>query len=276
MQFMDRLFLVLFLLMTLFAGRADDDLYLADLSGGNMELQKIFSSGHVEKLALLPENRDVVIENMQPGEWKEKTSVFFAAAESFCPVDEREVNSEVFALLPVVVLVSKDNPVENISVSDLQRIYSGKIGNWQRLDGANSKLYYAGCAGERGVLRAFQTLVMKQKLFAAEKQVVNEIAPGFIDCGGQPGAAALLKMQNGVIVFGSYELADKNVGEYKVLKINGIYPDCKNILSGCYPLVVKYLLWYRKNAPAAYKKAVLDFLLAQAAAGKKLLAPKGK
>ena len=270
---MDKLFLMLFLLLTLWAGRADEVLYIADLSGGNMELQKFFGTGHVEKLLQLAGNRDAVIENMLPGEWSSKSSGVPAVAESFCPVDEKSVNADVFALLPVVVLVSKDNPLENISVSDLQRIYSGKVGNWQRLGGANAKLYYAGCSGEQGVLRAFKTLVMKQNLFAAEKQVLNESAPGFIDCGGKNGAAALLKMQKGVIVFGSYELASGNAGDHKVLKINGVYPDKKSILSGRYPLVVKYLLLHRKNSSCAYKKAILDFLISRSVVSKKLLSP---
>ncbi len=233
---------------------------LADTSDGNMDIQKYFTAAQGTKAGLLPENLDIAIKNIAGSRWAQTSGFQVAAVESFLPADREKFNCDVFALVPVILAVSSDNPLEDISVEDLKRIYSGKIGSWQRLGGKNIKLYYAGSSGEKSVFRAFKALVMEQDLFAAEKSIQNEIAPGFIDCGDVAGAAALLKIQPGIIVFGSHQLATDDTKSYKILKINGVYPAREHIVSGRYPLVAAHCLLSRKNVEIPHKNEVLAFL----------------
>ncbi|MBL4806757.1 MAG: substrate-binding domain-containing protein [Rhodobacteraceae bacterium] len=68
----------------------------------------------------------------------------------------------VIAIDPVVVIVNEDNPVQQISMTDLDRIYSGQVVNWSRLGGPNAPIVVYGREDGSGLAEAFD-----QAIFAA-------------------------------------------------------------------------------------------------------------
>ncbi len=68
--------------------------------------------------------------------------------------------SRVLALDGIVPVVSPSNPVRNISLSNIARIFTGEIQNWSELGGVDAPIYRHLRAPNSGLLQAFEDIVM--------------------------------------------------------------------------------------------------------------------
>ncbi|CFX54608.1 putative OmpA/MotB domain protein [Candidatus Filomicrobium marinum] len=70
-------------------------------------------------------------------------------------------HEHVLALDGLVVLVSPDNPVVAISITDLARVFAGEITDWSELGGREGAINLYAPADGSGTLDTFQTLVLE-------------------------------------------------------------------------------------------------------------------
>ncbi|MBI5203417.1 MAG: phosphate ABC transporter substrate-binding protein [Nitrospirae bacterium] len=155
----------------------------------------------------------------------------------------------------LVFIVHKTNPASNISIEDVRAIYAGKITNWKKLKGKDApiKIFISRPRkGLSGVEASTKALVLKgldpvetpNTLSLASsgivEQMVEETADGFATTG--------------------FTSARKR--DVKMLKIKGVYPTSKNIISKNYPLKRPlFILMPKKPRPEA--KKFVDFVLSR-------------
>jgi len=130
-----------------------------------------------------------------------------------------------------VFFVNSRNPAENLSVHEIQQIYSGEISNWREVGGGNDTIRAFQRPDESGS----QTML---------KQIMGDVplAPALLDevfdtmIGMYERVASYRNYRNSLGYSFLYYIRDM-IGENKVkfLSIDGIAPTPENIRSGAYP-----------------------------------------
>lgn len=141
---------------------------------------------------------------------------------------ERRVKMDPVAWDALVVLVHKTNPVNDISIANLRKVFEGKITNWKQLGGKNAPIQLFYRKGKySGVGRTVRELIFHNydKDFTKKATVVKSSGP--LEKGIQGKAV------NGIGVSGISSARKRKV---KILKIEGKKPTYENIKNGSYLL----------------------------------------
>ena len=75
--------------------------------------------------------------------------------------DEEKANGLVETVLAydgIAIIVNNDNPVTNISLEDLTKVYTGEITNWKELGGSDSEIVLIGREAGSGTRDGFETI----------------------------------------------------------------------------------------------------------------------
>ena len=156
-----------------------------------------------------------------------------------------------------VFFVNSKNPLENITIKQIQDIYSGNITKWDELNVSGF-----------GEIRAFQrdegsgsqTALVK---LMGDKELINPIEENVIGgMGGIISKTADYKNYKNAIGYSfryySQEMVNNN--QIKLLNIEGIEPNLKNIENGTYPIASEFFAVTRTDADENTKK-LLDWVL---------------
>jgi phosphate transport system substrate-binding protein len=148
----------------------------------------------------------------------------------------------------LAVIVHKDNPVEDISLEDLRRVYLGEIKNWKELGGSDRPiLLYARDGKISGVGRTIRKL-----LFADYEQ---EFAASEIFPSTGPLEQQLVSEPDAIAMTGISSARKRDV---KILKLEGKYPTYENVKNGEYLLYRPLYLVYNENNPNV--ETIKDFI----------------
>jgi phosphate transport system substrate-binding protein len=138
-----------------------------------------------------------------------------------------------------VFFVNIENPLNNLTVEDIQGIYSGRITNWINLNGQDGDII----AYQRRKNSGSQTIlekIMGDIPIAEPLMEVVETMAGMID------VVAGYKNFNNAIGYSfriySTEMVENN--QIKLLSINGIYPSAETIQNNSYPFTVDFYAIY--------------------------------
>ncbi len=138
---------------------------------------------------------------------------------------ERNAHQIPVAWDALVVIVNKNNPVNNITLVQLRDIYLGKIKNWRELGGNNKAIeLYARKSKMSGVGRTLRELVFAdfEKEFKNVKFKVKSSGP--LEKG-------IVKNIKGI---GTTGISSARKRDVKILRLNGIEPSYANIKNGSY------------------------------------------
>lgn len=179
----------------------------------------------------------------------EVTSLIFATEPSVDELADAEEEGIELEVIPValdgfVFITHKDNPVESLTVEEIQGIYSGKITNWKQLGGNNEKIIPYQRVSNSGSQTAMEQLVMKDvPMIEPYESYVIETMSGLIE-----RVAEYENRENSIGYTYSYYLNNLYKNEnIKVLKIGGTEPAYENYKSGEYPFTTAYYAVIRKD-----------------------------
>ncbi len=143
--------------------------------------------------------------------------------------------AHVVALDGLPILVHPSNPVQELSIEQVRKIYLGEITNWNEVGGPDKKIVAISRDTNSGTFETFNKLVMKKQNLSAKVEKVG--SNGAIRQRVQSTPAA--------IGFAGLGFVDKTV---KALKINGIYPSAETVQTGEYP-IARPLFMYTNSYP---------------------------
>ena len=145
-----------------------------------------------------------------------------------------------------VFITHKDNPVNSLTVEQIQQIYSGKIKNWKELGGRDEKIRAFQREPNSGSQTAMEQLVMqgipmkkapKTRLIASMGALVDAVA----------------EYENGTPSIGyTYYYYINNLyksADIKVLQVEGITPEHENLKTKRYPFTADYCVVIRADEP---------------------------
>lgn len=147
------------------------------------------------------------------------------------------------ALKPFAAVVNPSNPLENISLRRLAKVFDGSVRAWNELGGPKMPLrlmVFPDHSSEGALL--LNLLAIKTMAGA------NRIT----DSSGR-ALAALVAYDTGALGCIPSEFVTADV---KLLKVDGILPDMKHVLSGEYPLTARIVVLQSAKASAASRRLV--------------------
>ena len=166
--------------------------------------------------------------------------------------DEKKLAKEKgveFEIVPIVkdafvFFVNTDNPVESLTLEQIQNIYSGDIKNWKDVGGENERILAYQRPDNSGSQSGMLELVMKgKKMMKPLTETVSQTMEDIID--------VISDYSNGknAIGYSYYYYATQMYtnDKMKMLAVNGIDPTYENIKTGLYELQTQYYAVIRRN-----------------------------
>jgi phosphate transport system substrate-binding protein len=163
--------------------------------------------------------------------------------------EERNAYQVPVAWDALAVIVHPKNPVESISLKQLQGIYTGEIRNWKELGGWDKPIeLYVRRGKFSGVGRTLRELVFANydQNFPGARHIMKSSGP--LEKG----------IQKNVLGIGTTGISSAKRRKVKLLKLNGHEPSFDNIKNGSYVLYRPLYLVTRGKASSNEK--VKDFI----------------
>ncbi len=181
------------------------------------------------------------------------------AAEGKCDIgnssrklkdDEAEkLDATVIGLDGIALVVNPTNKLEDITLEDLAKVYSGEITNWKDLGGDDKAIVVIGREDGSGTRDGFESIVMgdKQPQYAQELESTGSVINAVATTDGAIGYASLANVDETV----------------KALKIGGVEATEENVKSGAYEVQRPFICATLKGSDNKLVKAYLDFILSE-------------
>jgi phosphate transport system substrate-binding protein len=179
-----------------------------------------------------------------------KADIIFVTEPSKEELDLAKTSNIELEVIPVVkegfvFLVNTKNPVDSLTVKQVQDIYQGKIKNWKEVGGENKEILAYQRDPNSGSQTLMEQLVMKGISMADMPKKIVSGMEGLID--------TVAKYDNSGTALGYsvfyYAKTMYNRDTIKLLKIDNAAPDNKNISSGKYPFTTAYYAVLKKTTP---------------------------
>lgn len=145
-----------------------------------------------------------------------------------------------------VFFVNKENPVDNLTLSQIQDIYSGKITNWKDVGGTDKKIIPYQRPKNSGSQTGMLELVMQGiKMKEPETETIAQSMADIID------VISDYENKETAIGYSYYYYATTiyTSDTMKLLSVNGIKPTYDNIKTGLYGIQTAYYAVIRKDEP---------------------------
>ena len=173
--------------------------------------------------------------------------------------EAEKLEATVVGLDGIALVVNPVNKLEDITIEDLAKVYSGEITNWKDLGGDDKAIVVIGREDGSGTRDGFESIVMGDK----EPQYAQELE----STGSVINAVATT---DGAIGYASLANVDETV---KALKVDGVEATEENVKSGAYAVQRPFICATLKDSDNKLVKAYLDFILSDE--GQALVAAQG-
>lgn len=156
----------------------------------------------------------------------------------------------------IAIVINENNPVNNLTLTQVNQIYRNQITNWKEVGGDDKDIVAITREASSGTRAAFERIVGLKKSVNGIR--VTNISPNVMVGNGNGMIKTLVSNNEHAISFISLGSVDDSL--LKVLKINGIESSDENIVSGEYQIVRPFIFVYKKDLPKA-AQAFLQYVL---------------
>lgn len=163
--------------------------------------------------------------------------------------EAEKLEATVVGLDGIALVVNPANKLEDISLRDLAKVYSGEITNWKELGGDDKSIVVIGREDGSGTRDGFESIVMgdKEPKYAQELESTGSVINAVATTDGAIGYASLANVDETV----------------KALKIGGVEATEENVKSGAYEVQRPFICATLKGSDNKLVKAYLDFILSE-------------
>ncbi len=163
--------------------------------------------------------------------------------------EAEKLDATVVGLDGIALVVNPANKLEDITLEDLAKVYSGEITNWKELGGDDKAIVVIGREDGSGTRDGFESIVMgdKEPKYAQELESTGSVINAVATTDGAIGYASLANVDETV----------------KALKVGGVEATEENVKSGAYKVQRPFICATLKGSDNKLVKAYLDFILSE-------------
>ena len=176
------------------------------------------------------------------------TDILFCASPSQEQLDYALSMGVELKFVPIglegfVFFVNSQNPIENLSSSDIRKIYSCEYTNWSEVGGANRVINPVTRLQGSGSQTVFEAFMGDTKI----------------------GIKSPLAIAGGSIGFSFRYYMDGMVGNegVKMISVDGVCPSSENIKNRSYPIITEFYAIYRSDNENENIPLLIDWLLSE-------------
>jgi len=156
------------------------------------------------------------------------------------------------ALDGLAVYVNERNPVSELSLEQLKRIYTGAVKNWKEAGGRDERIILYGRENNSGTYVYFKEHVLENADYYPTTQTL-------------PGTAAVINAvardPRGIGYGGiAYGKGIKHLRVKKDAISPAIEPSMENVITGTYP-ISRFLYWYLAGQPSGDLKKLVNWVM---------------
>lgn len=212
----------------------------------------IVQGTHEAYTALIDDEADIILVARPPS-----ADELAAARQKGMAFDLRPVALDAF-----VFIVHVNNPVDNLTIQQIQGIYTGQIHNWAEVGGQDAKINAYQREPNSGSQELMQDLVMKGlRMIESPDMIRYSMAGPFTAIGGQYPFLPLEFFGGDVFGIGysvyyytKYMIENDNV---EFIGVNGVEPTSSTIATRSYPLTTEVYVVIREGTPAGSPAVIL-------------------
>lgn len=174
------------------------------------------------------------------------TDILFCAGPSAEQMQYAEEKGIELVYVPIglegfVFFVNEQNPVDNLTIDQIRKIYACDYTNWSEVGGPNRIINPVTRLEGSGSQTAFEAVMGGQRI----------------------GRKSLFAITGASIGFSFRFYMDGIVGNdaVKMISLNGVYPSAKNIQNRTYPIVTQFYAIYRKDNENPNIPILIEWLL---------------
>ena len=166
----------------------------------------------------------------------------------------------------LIFFVNKDNPINTLSIYDLNDIYNENFTNWSELGGKDEILHpYQLNKDIGGSEECFSQVIKNNSLYTNNSLIAYDMK-NIIDLTAEDSGGI-------GYAFNMFETKLYNLKSIKKVSIDNISPNYENIVLGKYPLMFNVYFIYRESNTNPNVEKILNWLLSEE--GQKLVAQSG-
>ena len=188
-----------------------------------------------------------------------QTDIIFVAEPSKSHNDLIKAKGDEFVLTPIgyeafVFFTNIRNPIENLTIEQIQDVYSGKISNWKEVGGQNRDILPYQRPENSGSQTVMENKVMKDVEMIEPKE--ESIAEGM---GGMIKEVASYKNAKNSIGYSFMYYSSSMVknNQIKYIGVNGIKPTTETVRNKAYPFTVPvYAVTLKSNTKENVSKLI--------------------
>ena len=158
----------------------------------------------------------------------------------------------VLAYDGIAVIVNPENPVSDLDVETIARIYTGEITNWSELGGSDAEIVLIGREAGSGTRDGFESITdtEEQCKYRQELTSTGDVITAVSQNPGAIGYASVASVKDTV----------------KALTVGGVAPSTQSILDGSYVIQRPFVLVTKTDAAlSAPAQAFFDYILSEQA-----------
>lgn len=170
-----------------------------------------------------------------------KVDIILAAGPSAAQLKNADKKGLTLQMTPIgreafVFFVNQKNPVDSLTLQQIQEIYTGNITNWQEVGGKNEVIRAFQRPADSGSQTALERLMGNLPIMDAPKENVPEGMGGIIS-----EVSKYRNYKNAIgYTFRYYSTEMVGNKEIKLLAIDGIEPTKETIRQGTYPITSEF------------------------------------
>jgi phosphate transport system substrate-binding protein len=164
--------------------------------------------------------------------------------------EEGPLQAMVIALDGIVMVVHPENPVLDLTLEQIKKIFTGEITNWRDVGGADSPINVISREEGSGTIQAFSEIVLRGGTLTDKAVILNST-------GAIRTAVAINPNAIGYISLGSLG------GGIRTLAVEGVAATASNVRNRTYP-IFRPFLYLTRGEPIGPVKSFFDFVLSPA------------
>jgi phosphate transport system substrate-binding protein len=171
------------------------------------------------------------------------------SSRDLAPDEAEQLEQLVIARDALAVVIHPSNPLAELSLAQVQDIFSGKITSWSALGGADKQITLVVREAGSGTFGAFEELVMKG----------GQVTSSALRQGSNGAIRQLVSLDENAIGYISLGLVDQTV---KAVSIDGVQPSVAHVEEGTYTFVRPFLfVWRKGQPPAGLTLSFIDYVM---------------